>query len=155
MVLESRQNRLSKLYSMQSGLCFQVFCELSGKALSSDRFDELVKQHDLSFEGDQALQSPPNPKIGEIELGIGSASFMYCSGDDKRGYETLAQSIFTSTNRDLIKKVRSFYNDDDDMCLSNPILDEIIEKYLPEIEQQFPQRDFENNRRLNIGRIAV
>jgi hypothetical protein len=153
MALESRQNRLSKLYSMQNSLCFQVFCEYSGKGLSSDRFDELVKQHNLSFEDDLGLQSLPRPKIGEIKFGDGN--YIYCLDSKKGGHETFAQPIFTSTNRNLISKVRQFYDGSNYICLSNPILDCIMSKYIPGIELQLPQLDFAGKRYSDIGDIYV
>lgn len=153
MVSDIRKERLSKLYGMQSTLCFQVFCAFSSEKTFASKFDELIKQHNLPSEADFGIHALPNTQIGEMTFSINNR--IYCVGETKGGNLTFAESIFSSTNKDLIRRVQKFYENDDYICLSNPVLDKIIGKYIPEIEQQLPEANFASERVFDNGDISI
>ncbi len=150
---EARQQRLKTLFGEQESLCLQVFCEVSQKCNSPERFDELVEKHGFTAEDVSTAIDLPRPIIGEIEFNSGLLINM--ANGEKRVREVHVEPVFTSTNRNLIKQVQGYYKSDDYICLSNPVLDEVMAKYIPEIERQLPQLDFEGNRYADVGSLYV
>lgn len=148
---ETRQQRLKTLFGAQDSLCLQVFCEFYQNGISPEKFDELVEKHGFTEEDLSGVRCLPRPKIGEIEFRSGHV-FIDRDGVPG-GSESLVQTVFTSTNRKLIQQVQASY--DGDVCFSNPVLDSIMAQYIPEIERQLPQLDFEDNRYADIGGISV
>ncbi len=150
---EARQQRLKTLFGAQEVLCLQVFCEFYQSGISPKRFDELVEQHSFTAEDLSSVRYLPRPKIGEIEFRPGH---IYTDRDGApNGSESSVQAVFTSMDRELIRKVQTSYDGDDYVCLSNPVLDNVMAQYVPVIEQQLPQLNFEDKRYADIGDISV
>jgi hypothetical protein len=150
---EIRQQRLKTLFGAQESLCLQVFCEFYQSGISPERYDELVEQHSFTAEDLSSVRYLPRPRIGEIEFRPGH---IFTDRDGApNGSESFVQAVFTSMDRELISKVQTSYDGDDYVCLSNPVLDSIMAQYIPVIEQQLPQLDFEDKRYADIGDISV
>ena len=74
---------------------------------------------------------------------------------DKEVCEVNVQTLFTTMDQDLIRAVKSQYDDDGHVCFSNDALDQIMHQYIPEIERRFPELSFEDKRYADIGKISV
>lgn len=130
-----------------------MFCIVLQKENSAEKFDRLVKQHGFTPEDMSSAKYLPKPKIGEIEFRPGI--LIPTVDGEKSVTEADVQAVFTTTDKSLVRAVKSSYNGDNYVCTSNPLLDKIMSKYVPEIKQKFPELDFEDKRYADGGTLSV
>lgn len=138
-----RQERLRSLVGPNTNLCFQALVSsvVSTNYSVEEDFNAVAKQYGISMDGQPVVRLPKKNYMEERF----NDGFLMKIGDNMQAQVVNAQAIYTEVPRNPYKG----YSDHKQM------LDDVIDRYIPAIEQHCPDLNFRGDQHAANGSLGV